>query len=93
MGVDHRRRDVVVPEQLLNGPNIGAPLQEPCGETVAEGVAGHLLGDPAADGGELDRFLDGGLVQVVAPNQAGARILREVPGGEYILPDRLRVQR
>jgi hypothetical protein len=50
MGVDHSGGDILVAEQLLNGANIVAVLQQMCGKTVpprksfahAVGVSGFL---------------------------------------------------
>src|ERR1700733_9462883 len=38
MGINFRRADVGVAEQFLDHPQIGAVLQQMCGETVAQGV-------------------------------------------------------
>jgi hypothetical protein len=40
MGVDHRRVDVAMAQQLLNGANVGAAFEPVRGEGVLEGVAG-----------------------------------------------------
>ena len=38
MRVDHRRFDILVPQQILNGSNILTVLEQVGGEGVAEGV-------------------------------------------------------
>jgi len=38
MCVDHRRADIAVPEQLLNGANVVVRPQQMAGETVPKGV-------------------------------------------------------
>jgi hypothetical protein len=40
VGVDHGGGDVAVAEELLDGADVGAVLQQVGGEGVAEGVAG-----------------------------------------------------
>ena len=48
VGVDLRGGDVHVPEHLLHGTEVGAPLQQVRGERVSERVGRHVLGDPRA---------------------------------------------
>ena len=57
MGVDHRRFDVLVAEQLLDGPNVVAIFEKVGGEAVAEGMRGNRLVYPGKPGGLFDRFL------------------------------------
>ena len=38
MGVDHGRGNIVVPEQLLNGADVGAALQQVSGEGMPKGM-------------------------------------------------------
>jgi hypothetical protein len=86
MGVDHGRCDVAVAEQLLHGPDVVAVLQEVCGERVPESVAGRALRDPGRADRVMDRALDHGLVQVMAPALAGLAIDVDAGGGEDPLP-------
>ena len=52
-------------EQLLDGAQIGAPLQQVRGEGVAQGMRGHLPGrDAGADGDLLDQQVEGVAGQV-----------------------------
>ena len=44
--VDHRRLDVLVPEQFLHGANIVTVFQQVRGERVSECVTSHPLADP-----------------------------------------------
>jgi len=39
VGIDHRRPDILMPEQFLNRPNVIAILQEVGGEGMPKGVA------------------------------------------------------
>src|SRR5262245_8525886 len=45
VGVDLRRRDVAMPEQFLDRPDVVVVLQEVCGERVAERMGARPLGD------------------------------------------------
>lgn len=45
VGVDHGGGDVAVAEELLDGADVVAALEEVGGEGVAEGVAGDSLRD------------------------------------------------
>ena len=66
VGVDHGGGHVAVAEELLDGADVGAVLQEVGGEGVAEGVAGGSLRDARAAYGVTDCALHGGLVEVMA---------------------------
>jgi hypothetical protein len=50
VGVHHRRTDVRVAEQLLDGPNVIAGLQQMRRERMAERVAAHTLGHARPSG-------------------------------------------
>jgi len=58
MSVTHRGLDVFMTEQLLNGPNVVAGLQEVGREGMAAGVAGRMLGEPRRGGCGLDDSLE-----------------------------------
>ena len=45
MRVDHGRRDVLVPQEFLDGPDIVARFEEVGGETVAERMGADGLGE------------------------------------------------
>ena len=75
MGVDHRRADILVAEQLLDGANVIARLQEMCGERVAECVRGGGLVDTGISDGLCNGPLDGLLVDVMAAGSGRSRIL------------------
>src|SRR5262245_25743706 len=57
--VDHRRSDIAVSEQSLDGADVRPCLQEVRREAVAQGVAGDSLVDLREPGCLLDRLLDG----------------------------------
>lgn len=57
MGVDHRRFDVAMAQQLLNCANVGAAFEQVHGEGVPEGVAGGPFGEPDLRHGVSHGFL------------------------------------
>ena len=52
MGVDLRRRDVGVAEQILNDAQVRAVLQQMTGEGVAKDVRAHARGGNSRRGGD-----------------------------------------
>ena len=52
MGVDLRRRDIGMAEQLLHDAQIGAVLQQMAGEGMAQHVRADIGGAQAGRGGE-----------------------------------------
>ena len=66
VGVDLRRRDVGMAEQLLHDAEIGAVLQEVAGEGVAQHVRRDLRRRNAGGGGELLEVAGEGLAGQVA---------------------------
>lgn len=86
VGVDHRRADVAMAEELLDGADVVPILQEMCGEGVAEGVAcGGLRQAGTADGG-ADEALHDCLVEMVAAVVAAGLVPVHARGGEDPLP-------
>ena len=67
VGVDHRRRDVAVAQQILDRANIVSALEQVRGEGVAEAVTGHAFVDSRRPGRIRDGSLYDGLVQVMSP--------------------------
>jgi hypothetical protein len=86
VSVDHGRLHVGVAEQLLNGPDVVAVLQEVGRERVPEGVARRRLREPGGSYRGTDRVLHRGFREVVPSHLSGARIDRQRAGGEYVLP-------
>src|SRR5882672_10468865 len=84
--VDHRGRDVAVAEELLDGPDVVAGLEEMGGEGVTEGVTGDAFGEAGTGGGELDGALEHGLVDVGAAPEMGRMVKVKARGGEEPLP-------
>ncbi len=74
-------------EELLDGADVVAVLEQVGGEGVAEGVTGDALGEAGQGGGLLDGALEAGGAEVVAADVTCARIGGEAGGGEDELPD------
>ena len=49
VGVDHGGGDVAVAEELLDGADVVAGLEQVGGEGVAQGVAADSLGEPSGE--------------------------------------------
>jgi len=75
MRVDHRRGDVGVAEEFLDGADVVAGFEQVGGEAVAQRVAGGGFGELGAQAGVADGLLDDRLVEVVAAFLAGFGIL------------------
>ena len=86
MGVDHSRFDVLVAEEFLDGPNVVAGHQQVSSEGVAEGMAAYVLVDVRVSDCLFDRAVDDRVVQMVATDDAGSRILASGAGWEDVLP-------
>jgi hypothetical protein len=89
VGVDHRGFDIAMAEEVLDRANIVAVFQKMSGEGMAERVAGHAFGDVGAAAGEANGFLEAAAAGVVPAADTGARVGRDLPGGEHELPDPL----
>jgi hypothetical protein len=86
MGVDHSGLDVAMAEEVLDCSYVVAVLEEVSGEGMAEGMATDAFGDAGVEGGEADGLLEGAAAGVMPAAEAGARIGRDLSGGEHILP-------
>ena len=85
VGVDHGSGDVAVTEELLDGSDVVAGLEEMGGEAVPEGVAGggfRELGGPA---GGMECALEDGFVEMV-PSEFALGVAVVACGGEDPLP-------
>ena len=74
VGVDHRRLDVLVAEQLLNSADVVAGHQQMSGEGMPHGVAADPLVDPGVANGLFDRAVDHGVVEMVSADDPGLGI-------------------
>src|SRR5262249_51870552 len=71
VGVDHGRAHVLVTQELLDGPDIVAFLQQMRCEGVPEGVAACGLGDGGCQDCASDGALEDRLVEVVSSELSG----------------------
>ena len=72
--IDHGGRDVVVPQQLLNRPNVRPALEGMGGEAVSKSVRAGALDNPHSRDRRLDGLMNGPLVQMMPPLLPGARV-------------------
>jgi len=86
VGIDLGRGKIVVPEQLLNGADVGAALEQVSGEGMAKGVGADGLRQSGTADRYLDGFVDDAGVNVMATGDTGTRVYGDVPGGKDILP-------
>jgi len=84
--VDHRRADVLVAEQGLDGADVRPGFEEVRGEAVAERVAGRALVEGGGRGGVADGLLQGGLVEVMEHESPGRRVGAGARRWEEVLP-------
>jgi hypothetical protein len=86
VGVDHRRLDAPVAQQLLYGPDVVAGNQQVGREGMAKSVAGRGLDDARFPHCRMEGPLDPSLVKVMTAPFPGARVLREAWRRKYVLP-------
>ena len=72
--VNHRRPDVLVPQELLYGPDVVTVLQKMGGKGMAKRVGGHVLGQPSLSGCLMDCLLNDRFVQVVTMRDSGLSV-------------------
>lgn len=84
--VDHGRGDVAMTEQLLDGADVVAGLEQVGREAVAEAVAGGALRKVGSCAGGAECLLEHGFVEVVAPHLLGVRLAILPRGREHPLP-------
>ena len=77
-----------MPEELLDGADVVAVLEEMRGERVPQRVAASMLLDARGANGKLDGPLHGGFFEVMASPNAATRIYRdeEVDWGRVVGP-------
>ena len=84
--VDHGGGHVAVAEELLDGPDVVAGLEEVGREAMSQGVTGGVFGDTGGQDGRVERALKNRFVDVVASEMPG-RVVPVVAGrGEHPLP-------
>src|SRR5439155_22186816 len=78
-----------MPEQLLDGPDVVAVLEQVRGEGMSERVTARVLEDAGLAQRALDGTLDDGLVQVMAAALAGESLHVVAGRREHPLPAEL----
>jgi hypothetical protein len=81
VGVDHSRGQIAVSEQLLNGADVGAALEQVGGEELAlslskgmaKGMCADVLREPGTANGHFDGFVDDAGINVMAAGYFRAR--------------------
>ena len=86
VGVDLRGADVTVSQELLDGADIVACLEQVRREGVAKGVRACALGDPGEPHGIPDRTLQDRLVEMVAAVLPGTLVDADPSRREHPLP-------
>jgi len=70
VGIDHGRLQIVVPEQLLDGADVGAALEQVSRKGMAEGVGGDVLRQARLAHGRFDGLVDHARVDMVTPRDS-----------------------
>ena len=78
MGVDHGRGQIAVSEQLLNGADVGAALEQVGGEGMAKGMCADVLRKPGTANGHFDGFVDDAGINVMVAGATFACTARSV---------------
>src|SRR6185369_12142464 len=86
MGINHRRRNVIVPQQFLDRPDVRPALEQVGCVRVTKGMTADVLVNANQRHRSLDRSVQGRLIQMMAPLGTGPRVDRQVPRRELILP-------
>src|SRR5215510_11388721 len=66
VGVDHRRRDILVPEELLHRPDIIASLEQVGCKGMTKSMAAHGLAETSQPASLANRLLQAILMHVMA---------------------------
>ena len=93
MGVDHGSGYIGMAKQLLHGTDVGSVRQQVGGEGMTQGMGRHPLGEIGSPGRLADGILKSGILDVMAPPDAAARVQRQLARGEKPLPGPLRASR
>lgn len=84
--INHGRLHVAVPEQVLDGADVGSAFQQVGGEGVTKRVHADPLCQTDVAGSRLDGLVDHAGINVMPAEDPGARINGETPGGKHVLP-------
>ncbi len=86
VGIDHRRFQILVSKQLLDGPDIISLVEEVGGKGVPKRVTAHGFLDSNLTDGLGRPALNDPILQVVPPLDTRARVLAPARGWEKPLP-------
>ncbi len=86
MGIDHSSLDALMPEQLLDLPEVDTLHQKVGGEAVAEGMDGSVLHNASLFNCFPYRDLDALVADMVASDLAAPRVHRQIGRRKNILP-------
>lgn len=86
MGIDHGRLQTAVPQQQLNGPNVGALPQQMRGKGMAQRMNAGVLENPRPIERRLERLLQARLRRVPAQLASSRRTLPRQPRRKRVLP-------
>lgn len=87
--VNHGGGNVRVPEDVLEGSDVGIGIEEVGGEAMPEGVTGDPFGDRGLFESFLQLPLHGVLEQMVSGKTTGLRMSAELGGGKEETPGEL----
>ena len=86
MRIDHGRRDVRVPKELLNRPNVATTLKKVRRKGMSKGVDTDPGGQAKLPNGRFDGLLERGFMKMMAMHLAGSRIHGMLGGRKEKLP-------
>ena len=81
-GVKHGCGKILVPEQVLNGADVGAALEQVRGKGVAKGMGADGLRQTGTADRDLDGVVDDAGINMMTACDTSTRVSGEVPGGE-----------
>ncbi len=89
MGIDHGRRNVTVPQEFLDCPDVIVCLQQMSGKGMAESVHAHGFGYTRQSCRLFDRLLDNVLIHMMPSDRVRSRILGQSLRRKGVLPTEL----
>ena len=89
MGVNHRCRDVLMPQQFLYRPNIGPATQQMRRKTVSESVTGNVLQNLRPFNRFPQMLWESVKMQMVATKFTSPWVARQTRRRKQILPSQL----
>jgi hypothetical protein len=74
VSVDHGCGQIAVSEQLLNGADVDAPLEQVGGEGMAKGMRADVLREAGTANSYFDGFIDDAGINVMAASYTRTRV-------------------